>query len=58
MILRVNAIYLSTHFKNEIGKSLADYINETRINQAELILTTIDLPIQRVADLSAISDEN
>lgn len=48
-VLSVNANYLSTVFKREMGLSFIDFVNRERINQAEALLTKTSLPISRIA---------
>ena len=56
--LCVNASYLSKQFKKENGKTLTDYVNEKRVQTSLKYLATTDLPIQEVAELVGILDEN
>ena len=56
--LCVNASYLSKRFKKEKGKNLTDYVNEKRVQTSLKYLATTDLPIQEVAELVGILDEN
>lgn len=54
----VSSSYLSAQFKKETGKTLTDYINEKRIRDSLVLLSTTELPIQKVAERVGIYDEN
>lgn len=54
--LNVNASYLSSLFKKETGLSLTEYVNRSRIEHAQLLLITTDLPIKTIALQCGISD--
>lgn len=54
--LSVNASYLSTLFKKEMGVSLTDYVNQKRILHAQRLLVSTDLPIKTVANQCGIPD--
>lgn len=54
--LNVNASYLSTLFKKEMGIPLAEYVNRCRIDHARRLLLTTDLPIKVVALQCGIPD--
>lgn len=54
--LSVNASYLSTLFKKEMGISLTDYVNQKRILHAQRLLVSTDLPIKTVATQCGIPD--
>ena len=56
--LSVSASYLSKQFKNENDKTLTNYVNEKRVFTSLKYLATTDLPIQNVAELVGIYDEN
>lgn len=56
--LSVNASYLSKQFKKENNKNLTDYVNGKRVSVSLKYLATTDLPIQEVAELVGIYDEN
>lgn len=56
--LSVSASYLSKQFKNENNKTLTNYVNEKRVFTSLKYLATTDLPIQNVAELVGIYDEN
>ncbi len=47
--LSVNANYLSTVFKKEMGISFIDYVNQERINQADSLLVKTNLQIAQIA---------
>ncbi|MDO5785839.1 MAG: helix-turn-helix domain-containing protein [Eubacteriales bacterium] len=54
--LSINASYLSTLFKKEMGVSLTDYVNQKRILHAQRLLVATDLPIKTVANQCGIPD--
>lgn len=56
--LSVNASYLSSQFKKEVGQTITDYVNNMRIQQSLVLLTTTRLPIQKVAEMVGFLDEN
>ena len=47
--LNINAAYLSTIFKREVGKTVTEYINNERMTLAAHLLETTNLQIQTVA---------
>lgn len=57
-LLDVNASYLSTLFKKEIGITLTEYVNQKRINHAVFLLNTTDMQIQSIAQHCGIPDFN
>ncbi len=54
--LNINASYLSTVFKKEMGKTVTGYVNEKRIELAQELLKTTNLQIQTVAQYCGIVD--
>lgn len=56
--LVVNASYLSKQFKKENELNLTEYVNRKRMNTSLKYLAATDLPIQNVAELVGIYDEN
>lgn len=54
--LNVNASYLSSLFKKEMGISLTEYVNTARITHAQILLYTTDQPIKNIALQCGISD--
>lgn len=54
--LNVNASYLSTKFRQELGKTLTDYIAQKRVEHAILLLNSTDLPIAEIACACGIPD--
>ena len=54
--LSVNASYLSTLFKKEMGMSLTDFINHRRISHAQKLLISTEMPIKSVALKCGIPD--
>lgn len=54
--LSVNASYLSTLFKKEMGMSLTDFVNHRRISHAQKLLTSTDMPIKSIALKCGIPD--
>ena len=56
--ISVNASYLSKQFKKENEQNLTEYVNRKRMDASLKYLATTDLPIQNVAELVGIYDEN
>lgn len=56
--LVVSASYLSKQFKKENELNLTEYVNRKRIEASLKYLAATDLPIQSVAELVGIYDEN
>ncbi len=56
--LQVNASYLSALFKKETGKTLTEYVNGKRIEQAIFLLNSTNLQIQTVAQYCGLPDVN
>ena len=54
--LNVNASYLSTRFKQEMGETLTDYILKKRVEHAILLLNSTDLSISDIANHCGIPD--
>lgn len=54
--LFLNTSYLSTLFKKEVGMTLTDYVNKSRIAHAKRLLKSTTLPIQDIAVKSGIPD--
>ncbi len=54
--LNVNASYLSTLFRKEMGTSLTDYVNRSRIRHAQHLLHETNLPIKTIAQQCGIPD--
>lgn len=54
--LNVNASYLSTSFKKEVGLTLTDYVNKSRIEHSQKLLLCTDLPIKSIAQQCGIPD--
>lgn len=52
--LTMNKSYLSTLFKKEMGMTLTDYVNRTRIKRAIYLLNTENMPIQEIAQWCGI----
>lgn len=57
-MLNVNASYLSTLFKKEMGMTLTEYVTKKRIEYASFLLTSTNLQIQMVAQNCGIYDVN
>ncbi|MCC8065846.1 MAG: AraC family transcriptional regulator, partial [Clostridiales bacterium] len=55
-LLSVNASYLSTLFKKEVGVSLTEYVNRSRIRHAQGLLLSTDLPLKTIAQQCGIPD--
>ena len=56
--LNVNASYLSTQFRREVGKTVTEYVTERRMDLAARLLLTSGLQIQTVAQHCGMSDVN
>lgn len=54
--LNVNASYLSTLFKKEVGIPLTDFVNRQRIEQAKKLLIVTELPMKIIAQQCGIPD--
>lgn len=54
----VNASYLSTQFRREVGKTVTEYVTERRMDLAARLLLTSGLQIQTVAQHCGMSDVN
>lgn len=54
--LFLNTSYLSALFKKEMGTTLTDYVNKSRIAYAKKLLRSTTLSIQDIATQSGISD--
>ncbi len=57
-LLSVNASYLSTLFKKEMGITLTEYVSKKRIEQAAFLLSSTNLQIQTIAQNCGIFDVN
>lgn len=55
-LLNINASYLSTLFKKEVGMTLTDYVNKSRMEHAQKLLLCTDLPIKSIAQQCGIPD--
>ena len=55
-LLNVNASYLSTLFKKEVGMTLTDYVNKSRVEHAQKLLLCTDIPIKSIAQQCGIPD--
>ncbi|MCC8050940.1 MAG: helix-turn-helix domain-containing protein [Clostridiales bacterium] len=55
-LLSVNASYLSTLFKKEVGVPLTEYVNRSRIRHAQGLLLGTDLPTKTIAQQCGIPD--
>ena len=58
LLMNVNASYLSATFKKEVGQTLTDYVNSSRMELAVYILSHSDKQIQVVAEECGILDAN
>lgn len=56
--LKINASYLSALFKRETGQTLTDFVNTKRVERAEFLLNTTDMPVSLVAQHCGIPDNN
>lgn len=50
--------YMSHMFKQQIGKSIREYVNELRINEAKMLLKSTNLPITDIALNVGFSSSN
>ena len=57
-MFHISHSYLSTLFKNETGKTITDYINQKRVDQACLYLRDTDLKVIDIASRVGINDLN
>lgn len=57
-LLNVNASYLSSLFKKEMGMTLTEYVNRSRITYAITLLNSTNLQIQTIAQYCGIPDVN
>ena len=57
-MLNVNASYLSSLFKKELGISLTEFVNKKRIDYAIFLLTSDNQPISAIAQSCGIHDDN
>lgn len=57
-LLNINASYLSSLFKKEMGMTLTEYVNRHRINHAVALLNTTNMQIQLIAQYCGIPDVN
>lgn len=55
-LLNINASYLSTLFKKEVGIPLTDFVIRQRIGQAKKLLIVTDLPTKTIARQCGIPD--
>lgn len=56
--LGISRTYLSSQFKQETGTSLNDFINQTKIDEAKILLTTTDLPLSEIAGQLSFSSQS
>lgn len=54
--LSINASYLSTLFKKEMGISLTEYVNQKRILHAQRLIVSTNLPVKSIAQQCGIPD--
>lgn len=54
----VNKNYLSSRFSKEVGMTLTDYINLTRVRRSLKLLSTTTLSMQEIAEHCGFSDAN
>lgn len=57
-VLNVNASYLSTMFKKELGITLTEYVNRKRVEYAIYLLNTTKLSVSAVGQRCGIQDDN
>jgi len=56
--LNINASYLSSLFKKEVGMPLTEYVNRKRIEHALFLVNSTDMQIQTIAQVCGITDVN
>ena len=56
--MNLSVSYLSRIFKEEVGQSLSEYINNIRIKNAKLFLQDESVPLSEVAYLSGFEDQS
>lgn len=56
--LGVSRTYLSSQFKQETGTNLNDFINQTKVDEAKLLLITTDLPLSEIAGRLSFSSQS
>ncbi|MBQ6722326.1 MAG: helix-turn-helix transcriptional regulator, partial [Clostridia bacterium] len=54
----INKNYLSSRFHREVGMTVTDYINQTRVRRSVTLLEKTDLSMQTVAERCGFSDAN
>ena len=54
--MNINASYLSSLFRKEMGMPLTEYVNRSRIIHAQRLLLTTNLPTKSIATQCGISD--
>ncbi len=57
-VLNINASYLSTLFKKEVGMTLTEYVNRKRMDHALFLINSTDMQIQTIAQMCGIPDVN
>lgn len=57
-VAELSSGYLSMLFKKEVGTTIIEYINQKRVQYAQLLLTTTDISIQRIAGMAGFLDDN
>ena len=56
--IAVNKNYLSNRFHKEVGRTLTEYINQTRVQRAIRLLERTPLPMQEIAEQCGFTDAN
>jgi len=56
--LKMNGSYLSTHFKQETGKTLTEFINEVKIKEGIRLLETTQMPLIQISAQLGFSSQN
>ena len=54
----INKNYLSSRFHKEVGMTVTDYINKTRVQRSEELLGKKNLSMQAIAEQCGFSDAN
>lgn len=56
--LKMNSSYLSRHFKQETGKTITEFINETKVNEGKRLLEITEMPLIRISVQLGFSSQN
>jgi AraC-like DNA-binding protein len=56
--LKMNASYLSRHFKEQTGKTMTEFINEVKIKEGIRLLETTEMPLIQISTQLGFSSQN